>query len=54
VHDRTCFRCRHTICLFDRTTLKAVPIPEDLRNRMQAYVAESPGDSQPAPGRSRK
>jgi len=39
VQGRPCFKCRHTICLFDRTTVKAVPIPDDLRERMQAYVA---------------
>ena len=39
VQGRTCFKCRHTICLFDRTTVKAVPIPDDLRDRMQVYVA---------------
>ena len=54
VQHRACFRCRHTICLFDRTTLKAVPIPEDLRARMQAYLADSTDESQPALGRSRK
>ena len=41
VHERTCFKCRHTICLFDRTAVKAVPIPEDLRDRMQQYVVAS-------------
>ena len=54
VQDRACFRCRHTICLFDRTTLKAVPIPEDLRGRMQAYLAEPASESQPVPGRNKK
>jgi acyl-CoA thioesterase FadM len=39
VQGRACFKCRHTICLFDRTTVKAVPIPDDLRERMQPYVA---------------
>jgi len=39
VQGHPCFKCRHTICLFDRTTVKAVPIPDDLRERMQAYVA---------------
>jgi 4-hydroxybenzoyl-CoA thioesterase len=39
VQGRECFKCRHTICLFDRTSVKAVPIPGDLRDRMQAYVA---------------
>jgi len=37
VQSRPCFTCRHTICLFDRTALKAVPIPEELRDRMRAY-----------------
>ena len=43
VTGRSCFECRHTICLFDRNTVKAVPIPNDLRDRMQAYVATSSG-----------
>jgi len=54
VQDHACLRCRHTICLFDRTTLKAVPIPEDLRGRMQAYLTDAPGESHPVLGRSRK
>jgi 4-hydroxybenzoyl-CoA thioesterase len=40
VQDRACFKCRHTICLFDRTTAKAVPIPEALRERMVPYLRE--------------
>ena len=39
VQDRACLRCRHTICLFDRARAKAVPLPEDLRSRMQLYAA---------------
>ena len=39
VNARSCFKCRHTICLFDRGSVKAVPIPDDLRDRMQGYVA---------------
>ena len=39
VQTRSCFKCRHTICLFDRTTAKAVPIPDDLRDRMRGYLA---------------
>ena len=39
VQGRACFKCRHTICLFDRASVKAVPLPEDLRRRMQAYLA---------------
>jgi 4-hydroxybenzoyl-CoA thioesterase len=35
-----CFRALHTICIFSRETHKAVPIPDDLRERMQAYVVE--------------
>jgi len=38
VQGRPCFKCRHTICLFDRTAVKAIPIPEDLRARMQPYL----------------
>ncbi len=39
IEGRPCLKCRHTICMFSKTTLKAVPIPESLRARMQEYVA---------------
>ncbi|MEO8156668.1 MAG: thioesterase family protein [Betaproteobacteria bacterium] len=42
VEDRVCFRCRHTICIFSKETLKAVQIPESLRTRMQEYVVATP------------
>jgi 4-hydroxybenzoyl-CoA thioesterase len=47
VGDRPCFNARHTICCFAQATLKAVPIPEDLRARMAAYVVAASG-RQPA------
>ena len=40
IGERACFRCRHTICIFSKDTVKAVPIPDSLRARMQEYVAE--------------
>ncbi|HEX4985101.1 MAG TPA: thioesterase family protein [Burkholderiales bacterium] len=40
VGGRACLRCRHTICIFSKETVKAVPIPEDLRARMLQYVAQ--------------
>ncbi len=38
IEGRACLKCRHTICMLSKETLKAVPIPDSLRNRMQAYV----------------
>jgi 4-hydroxybenzoyl-CoA thioesterase len=38
IEGRPCLKCRHTICMFSKQTLKAVPIPETLRDRMQEYV----------------
>ena len=38
IDGRACLKCRHTICIFSTKTLKAVPIPEALRARMQDYV----------------
>jgi 4-hydroxybenzoyl-CoA thioesterase len=38
IDGRVCLKCRHTICIFSTKTLKAVPIPEALRARMQDYV----------------
>ena len=52
VQERACFTCRHTIFLFDRTAVRAVPIPEDLRERMLPYVA--PPESGAAQGSSRR
>lgn len=40
IQGRACLRCRHTICIFSKDTVKAVPIPDDLRARMQEFVAE--------------
>src|SRR5689334_19984945 len=39
IAGRACFKCHHTICLLDRNAVKAVALPEALRNRMQPYVA---------------
>jgi 4-hydroxybenzoyl-CoA thioesterase len=38
IDGRPCLKCRHTICMFSKQTLKAVPIPDALRSRMQEYV----------------
>lgn len=38
IEGRPCLKCRHTICMFSKETLKTVPIPEYLRSRMQEYV----------------
>ena len=38
IEGRPCLKCRHTICMFSKQTLKAVPIPDALRSRMQEYV----------------
>lgn len=39
VHDKPCFRAKHTICVFSQDTYKAVPIPDELRERMHSYLA---------------
>ncbi len=41
VGEQPCFKARHTVCCFSHRTLKAVPIPEELRDRMEAYVVVS-------------
>ncbi len=38
VDGAPCFKARHTICVSSLQTFKALPIPDDLRARMQAYV----------------
>ena len=38
VEDRPCFKARHTVCVFSSETYKAVPIPDELRQRMEPYV----------------
>ena len=43
VEGRPCFRCRHTICIFNKLTTRAVPIPEGLRTRMQEVLAAPAG-----------
>jgi 4-hydroxybenzoyl-CoA thioesterase len=40
VEGRPCFKAKHSICIFSQETRRAVPIPEDLRSRMQEYVAD--------------
>ena len=45
VHGVPCFKCLHTICIFSLDTLRSVPIPDDLRERVQAYLA-GPGAAQ--------
>jgi len=41
VGEQPCFKARHTVCCFSQDTFKAVPIPDDLRGRMGAYVVVS-------------
>jgi 4-hydroxybenzoyl-CoA thioesterase len=43
VGERPCFKAHHTICCFSQQTVKAVPIPDDLRARMEAYVVPAGG-----------
>jgi 4-hydroxybenzoyl-CoA thioesterase len=38
VDGRPCFKARHTVCVFSSETYKAVPIPAELRARMEPYV----------------
>ena len=38
VDGRPCFKARHTVCVFSQDTYKAVPIPAELRARMEPYV----------------
>src|SRR5579871_2774847 len=38
VDERPCFRAEHTICLFSTESRRAVPVPEDLRERMERFV----------------
>ena len=39
VDGAPCFKARHTVCVFSQDTYKAIPVPDDLRDRMAAYVA---------------
>lgn len=41
VSEQPCFRGRHTICCFSHHTRKVVPIADDLRGRMEAYLVVS-------------
>jgi len=43
VGEQPCFKARHTVCCFSQDTFKAVPIPDDLRGRMEAYVVAASG-----------
>ena len=38
VGERQCFRAEHTICVFSHESLRALPVPEDLRERMKRFV----------------
>ena len=39
IGERPCFRVEHTICLFSHESQRPVPVPEDLRQRMERFVA---------------
>jgi acyl-CoA thioesterase FadM len=41
VEDRPCFKARHTICVFSQDTYRAVPIPPELRARMEPYLVRA-------------
>ncbi len=41
VGDEEKFRARHKVALISLDTLRALPIPEDLRAKMEPYVAAS-------------
>jgi len=43
VAGRPCFRSRHTVCTFSNETRKAIPIPDELREKMMEYLDESYG-----------
>jgi len=43
VDGRPCFKARHTVCVFSQESFKAVPIPAELRARMEPYVVASVG-----------
>jgi 4-hydroxybenzoyl-CoA thioesterase len=43
VGEQPCFKARHTVCCFSQDTFKAVPIPDDLRGRMEDYVVAASG-----------
>jgi len=34
-----CFKAKHTVCVFSQATFKAIPIPDDLRARMETYLS---------------
>ena len=36
------FRARHKVAMMSLDTLRALPIPDDLRQKMQPYVKETP------------
>lgn len=36
------FRARHKVALMSLDTQRSMPIPDDLRSKMQPYVAEAP------------
>ena len=39
IEGRPCFKAKHTICVFSQAGYKAIAIPDDLRARMEPYVA---------------
>lgn len=40
VGTRACFKARHSVCTLCLETFKSIPIPDALRQRMQAYLAD--------------
>jgi 4-hydroxybenzoyl-CoA thioesterase len=45
VGERACLRADHTVCIFSRETHRALPIPDDLRARMEAYLVAPATDA---------
>ena len=41
IAERVCLKARHSICIFSLETYKAIPVPEALRERMQAFVTQT-------------
>jgi 4-hydroxybenzoyl-CoA thioesterase len=45
IGERVCLKARHSVCIFSLETYKAIPIPDALRERVQAYLAEEAAES---------
>ncbi len=45
IGDRVCLKARHSVCIFSLETYKAIPVPDALRGRIQAFVVETAPES---------